>query len=115
MVYSVTPEGVEGLRTLSTNLRKRTEMILKTADQMTRVVSIKEKSLGPHAASIIEVTENIRSVVNNTGDSVDGITGEIDELVVAYQDIIDNNLFEQMFDDDDQGNRNPPQKVYKKR
>lgn len=108
MKYAVSPEGVEGLMRLSQNMMKNQERIGEVADRLDHVSGIESGGLGVHSGSIQEVADSIRQILAETGGSVETLSVNIFGLAEAYQDIIDNNIYDRL--DDSDGDHEPPVK-----
>ena len=114
MVYAVNDEAVESIRETAGKLFSANQTMLDMADKMSRAITIKENSLGPHYNSIEEVIQYIRDLVNSSGDTVLELCSALTDLAQQYQDIIDCDIFAGIGGTDEDEGHKPQTKVKKR-
>lgn len=87
-VYAVSREGVTALKTMSAAVVSAADEINKVSKAIKIVVDENHDKLGPHEKTIVEVVEEIETLIRDASEPVEDISGTLNDVADEYNDII---------------------------
>ena len=93
MKYAVNSEGVEAMKSTATSVSSSLEEIEGLTGRLRSSASEHSDSIGPHQASLEEALEQIDQSVRTASEPANGVAERLNEIALAYEEIISNDLF----------------------
>ena len=89
--YAVNEEGLQALKSMSVKLVEAVGEIYNLVDSLENQSEEFNDTLGPHKYSLISAITNIKKAQHDSVQYVLGLSGSLNDIAEAYQDIIDND------------------------
>lgn len=105
--YLITEEGVAALNHVAQTLDDGCDNVNKSADKLADTAE-NCKDLGPHAERALQIVENVKSIVNASGNETKKLSINMRYTANDYQNLIDMGLGDVNYIDDDGNNGSQP-------
>ncbi len=92
-IYRVDDAGVEALLTASWHVSQACETVMQLTAALESAASDDPEALGPHAGSLADAIEAIRSAVGRAKEPAEEVSRALNSLAQKYREIIDDDPF----------------------
>ena len=90
---AVSPGGVSALRKMARDLTDNIEVINSATNELQGTYEEHRAFLGPHAASLGQVIEDVKQAAAEAAEPIDGLSEKVLDMAATYEEFINNDPF----------------------